>query len=123
MQINDVTGEIIRGALRVHTALGPGLLESAYRTFLCHELIHRKLHVQSEVAIPVAYNGAVVDVGYRIDLLVEDVVLVELKSVSKLEPVHHAQLLSYLRLSRRRVGLLINFNVARLRDGIKRIIN
>jgi len=121
--LNEITGEIIHGALRVHSGLGPGLLESAYRTFLCHELIQKGLRVQSEVPIPVTYNGVVVDVGYRIDLLVEDVVLVELKSVSKLQPVHHAQLLSYLRLSERRVGILINFNVARLRDGIKRIAN
>lgn len=123
MQRNEVTGEIIRAALRIHSALGPGLLESAYRICLAQDLGRRGLQVRTEVALPITYEGVLVETGYRLDLLVEDTVVVELKSVVKLLPVHHAQLLSYLRLSHRPVGLLINFNVARLRDGIKRIAN
>ena len=107
----------------MHSALGPGLLESAYRTCLCHDLVQRGLLVKTELPLPVTYDGARIDVGYRIDLLVAETVIVELKTVNKLMPVHHAQLLSYLRLSQCPVGLLINFHVARLRDGIKRIVN
>ena len=123
MRLNDITGEIIRAAMRVHSALGPGLLESAYRTCLCHDLVQRGLQVRTELPLPVVYDGTRIDAGYRIDLLVAETVIVELKTVSKLMPVHHAQLLSYLRLSRLPVGLLINFHVSRLRDGIKRIVN
>ena len=123
MRASHVSGEIVRAALRVHSALGPGLLESAYRTCLCHDLVQRGLQVKTELPLPVVYDGAKIDVGYRIDLLVEETVIVELKTVSKLMTVHHAQLLSYLRLSQRPVGLLINFHVSRLRDGIKRIVN
>ena len=118
-----LTGQIIKASLRVHTILGPGLLESAYRLCLAHELTQRGVQVQSEIPVPIAYDGLVIDVGYRIDLLVEKCVVVELKTVRKLMPVHHAQLLSYLRLSQMQTGLLINFHVARLRDGIKRIAN
>ena len=117
------TGQIISASLRVHSILGPGLLESAYRLCLAHELTQRGVQVQSEIPVPIAYNGLVIDVGYRIDLLVEKCVVVELKTVRKLMPVHHAQLLSYLRLSQMPTGLLINFHVSRLRDGIKRIAN
>ena len=123
MRLNDITGEIIRAAMRVHSALGPGLLESAYRTCLCHDLVQRGLQVRTELPLPVVYDGTRIDAGYRIDLLVAETVIVELKTVSKLMPVHHAQLLSYLRLSRLPVGLLINFHVSPLRDGIKRIVN
>jgi GxxExxY protein len=118
-----VTGEIISASLRVHSLLGPGLLESAYRLCLAYELKQRGLQVQSEIPVSVNYDGLVIDVGYRIDLLVEAYVIVELKTVRKLMPVHHAQLLSYLRMSKLPTGLLINFHVARLRDGIKRIAN
>jgi GxxExxY protein len=118
-----VTGEIISASLRVHSLLGPGLLESAYRLCLAHELKQRGVQVQSEIPVSVNYDGLVIDVGYRIDLLVEACVIVELKTVRKLMPVHHAQLLSYLRMSKLPTGLLINFHVARLRDGIKRIAN
>ena len=90
---------------------------------LCHDLVQRGRQVKTELPLPVVYDGAKIDVGYRIDLLVDETVIVELKTVSKLMPVHHAQLLSYLRLSQRPVGLLINFHVSRLRDGIKRIVN
>ena len=123
MELNKVTGEIVSSAIKVHAALGPGLLESAYRTCLGHELLHRQLRVQTEVVQPISYDGLILDAGYRLDLLVNDAVIVELKVVEKLLPVHHSQLLSYLRLSRRPVGLLINFNTWRLTDGIKRVVN
>ncbi len=118
-----ITREIIRASLKVHSALGPGLLESAYRACLSDDLAVRELQVQAEVPLPVRYNGIQLDIGYRIDLVVEDIVVVELKTVNRLLPVHEAQLLSYLRLSNRPVGLLINFHAARLRDGIKRMVN
>ena len=107
----------------MHSILGPGLLESAYRLCLAHELTHRGVQVQSEIPVSVNYDGLVIDVGYRIDLLVDACVIVELKTVRKLMPVHHAQLPSYLRMSKLPTGLLINFHVARLRDGIKRVAN
>jgi GxxExxY protein len=123
MDINEITGTVIDAAMKVHSALGPGLLESAYEACLVHELSKRGLKVQSQVGLPVSYDGVEIDVGYRIDVLVEDVVIVELKAVSVVAPIHEAQLLSYLRLSGKRVGLLINFNVLRLKDGIKRMVN
>ena len=123
MKLQVVTRRIIGAAMQVHSDLGPGLLESAYRTFLRHELTRRGLAVETEVPLPVVHNGVTVQVGYRLDLLVERVVAVELKVVAALLPVHHAQLLTYLRLSRLPVGLLINFKVPRLREGIKRIVN
>jgi GxxExxY protein len=119
----QVTGQIIKASLRLHSIFGPGLLESAYRICLAHDLTQRGVQVQSGVPVPIVYDGLVIDVGYRIDLLVEQCVVVELKTVQKLMPVHHAQLLSHLRLSKLPTGLLINFHVARLRDGIKRIAN
>jgi GxxExxY protein len=109
--------------MRVHTALGPGLLESAYEACLLHELGKRGLKVLSQVALPVVYDGVKIDVGYRIDLLIEDVVVVELKAVEKLLPIHEAQLLSYLKLGGNKLGLLINFNVLHMKDGIKRMVN
>ena len=119
----DLTSAILSAAYRVHSKLGPGLLERTYRVCLCHELKQRGVRFESEKALPVEYDGLVVDLGYRVDLLVEDAVIVEIKAVEALLPVHEAQLLSYLRLSRKRVGLLINFNVAHLRDGIRRKVN
>ncbi len=109
--------------MKVHSALGPGLLESAYEACLIHELTKRGLRVSSQVALPVAYDGVRLDVGYRIDLLVEDEVVVELKAVDLLLTIHQAQLLSYLRLSGKKVGLLINFNTGRMKDGIRRLVN
>ncbi len=123
MDIDKITGTVIDAAMKVHTALGPGLLESAYEACLTHELSKRGLKAQSQVGLPVIYDGVKIDVGYRIDVLVEDRVIVELKAVSAVAAIHEAQLLSYLRLSGKRVGLLINFNVLRLKDGIKRIVN
>lgn len=123
METNEVTREIIGAAMRIHSALGPGLLESAYRVCLCRELELSGLTYQAEVALPITYKGVVVDAGYRIDLIVEDAVIVELKASTRTTPVQESQLLSYLRLGEKPVGLLINFHVAHLRDGIKRMVN
>ena len=123
MEINDITGEIVRAAMKVHTVLGAGLFETTYRLCLRHELQDRGLRVQQEVSIPVVYGDFRIENGYRVDLLVEDLVLVEIKSVAKLLPLHQAQLLAYLKLSNRPAGLLINFNVPHLRDGITRMVN
>jgi GxxExxY protein len=120
---DDITHEIIGSAIRVHATLGPGLLESAYRVCLHEELVLKGLRVEVERPIPLIYRGRQIDVGYRIDLLVEDRVLVELKALTKMLPVHEAQLLSYLRLGGYPVGLLINFHVLLLRDGIRRMVN
>ena len=117
-----LTGVIVDAAMKVHTALGPGLLEGAYQVCLAHELRRRGIQVETQVALPVIYETTRIDVGYRLDLLVDGCVVVELKSVSKLQPVHEAQLLSYLKLGHYPVGLLINFNVARLKDGIRRFV-
>jgi len=121
--INDVTGAVLDAALKVHSALGPGLLESAYAACLAYELKKGGLEVTTQFELPVVYNEIRIELGYRVDLLVERAVVVELKTVSKLLPVHEAQLLSYLRLGNFRAGLLINFHAARLKDGIKRMVN
>ena len=120
MNINDISGAVVDAAMKVHTAFGPGLLESAYEACLKHELSKRGFKVLSQVILPVIYDGVEVDADYRLDLLVEDAVIVELKAVERLLPIHEAQLLSYLKLSGRKVGLLINFNVEHLKNGIKR---
>lgn len=122
MLINEITREIVKSAIRVHTALGPGLLESAYQGCLAWELQQLNLKVETQVTLPLVYQGIKIDAGYRIDLLVEDLVIVEVKAVEALLPVHKAQLLSYLRLSGIRLGLLINFNVKYVVDGITRLI-
>jgi GxxExxY protein len=122
-RINHITRQIIAAAMKVHTVLGPGLLESAYHACLLHELRKQGLSVASQVGLPVVYDGERIDLGYRIDLIVGDVVIVEVKCVEAINPVHQAQLLSYMRLSGRQVGLLINFHVAHLRDGIKRMVD
>ncbi len=109
--------------MEVHSALGPGLLESAYEACLIFELRRLGLKAEAQVELPVLYRGVKLNLGYRIDLLVEDAVIVELKSVDTIAPIHQAQLLSYLRLSGKNVGLLINFNVPHLKDGIKRLVN
>ena len=110
-------------AMHVHAVLGPGLLESAYQGCLAHELRKRGLEVVSQVALPVVYDGEKIELGYRMDLVVENLVIVEVKCVEAIHPVYHAQLLSYMRLSGIGVGLLINFYVAHLRDGIKRLVD
>jgi GxxExxY protein len=109
--------------MEVHSALGPGLLESAYEACLIYELRCRGCEVSAQHPLPLVYKGIRIDVSYRIDLLVENAVVVELKAVDKMLPLHEAQLLSYLKLSNRKLGLLINFQVAHLRDGIKRMVN
>ncbi|MBT3203543.1 MAG: GxxExxY protein [Gammaproteobacteria bacterium] len=123
MDKNKITGVIIDAAMDVHTILGPGLLESAYEACLKFELVSRGINVISQVELPVMYKSNKVDAGYRIDLLVEDQVIIELKAVDRINSIHEAQLLSYLKLSHKKVGLLINFNVMRLKHGIKRIAN
>ncbi|MCC7473770.1 MAG: GxxExxY protein [Pirellulales bacterium] len=123
MELNEITGQIIDSAIRVHRVLGPGLLESAYEACLLFELKNRGMEVRNQVPLPIRYQEVVVEVGYRIDLLVEGTVIVELKSVDTIAPIHKAQLLSYLKLSRKKVGLLINFNVELLKNGITRIAN
>ncbi len=123
MDLNQITEKIIGAAMKVHSALGPGLLESAYQACLFRELEKQGLSVLSEVVLPVVYDGETIDVGYRMDLLVEDQVVVELKAVDKVLPIHEAQLITYLKLSNKKVGLLINFNVLHLKDGITRRAN
>jgi len=123
VNINDVSGQIVDSAIRVHSVLGPGLLEAAYQICLTHELRKRGLEVRREVITPIRYDGVTLKVGYRIDLLVEGAVVVETKAVAKFAPIHEAQLLSHLRLGDYRLGLLINFNVVLLKDGIVRIAN
>jgi GxxExxY protein len=122
MEINQLTGQIIGAAIEVHKALGPGLLESVYEECLCHELGLRQMRYSQQQDLPVEYKGVKLDCGYRIDLLVEDLVILELKAVDSLEPVHDAQLLTYLKLTGLKIGLLINFNVPILKQGIKRLI-
>jgi GxxExxY protein len=121
--LNVTTHEIIAAAIEVHRHLGPGLLESAYQECVCYELSRRGLSFAREVPLPLNYKGLHLDCSYRIDLLVADTIVVELKSVEQILPVHLAQLLTYLKGSHRQVGLLINFNVPVLKDGIKRMVN
>jgi GxxExxY protein len=123
MHVNEVSGQIVDAAIKVHSVLGPGLLERAYQVCLAHELGKRGVRVRAEVPMPVRYDGVELDLAYRIDLLVEECVVVEIKAAAKILPVYQAQLLSHLKLSDHRVGLLINFNVARLKDGIVRMVN
>lgn len=118
----SLTSEIIAAAIRVHSELGPGLLESAYEACLAYELATEGIPFRRQAELPVRYRGTRVDAGYRIDFVVDDAVVVELKAIDSLAPIHEAQLLTYLRLSGYPVGLLMNFNVARLRDGIVRRI-
>ena len=118
-----LTEQVIGAAIDVHRALGPGLLESTYRDCFCQELFLRGIPFQREVPVPLEYKGIAVPCGFRLDVLVADFVLLELKSVSKLLPIHEAQLLTYLRLRRLHVGLLINFNVTVLKNGIRRLVN
>ena len=120
---NQISGVAIQAACKVHTALGPGLLETVYQACLKHELLRSGLKVLSEVGIPIVYDGVNIDGGYRIDILVEEIVVVELKAVERVAPIHRVQLLTYLKLSKLPLGLLLNFNVKSLRDGIVRVIN
>lgn len=120
---NRISGVILDAAIAVHTAIGPGLLESAYEACLAYELVSRGLKIQTQVPLPITYRRVRIDAAYRLDLLVENLVIVEIKAVERLSPIHDAQILSYLKLSNKRLGLLINFHVLRLKDGYKRIVN
>jgi GxxExxY protein len=123
-ELDALSKHALDAAFRVHTVLGAGLLESAYTACLVHELRTAGLKVQTEVPVPVVYGGVKLsDVGYRIDILVENELAIEVKSLETIASVHHAQLISYLKLSKRRLGLLLNFNVEHLRDGISRKVN
>lgn len=120
--VNELTGLILKKAYEVHSVLGPGLLESAYEECLCFELTECGLKVERQKALPVVYKTIRMDAGYRLDILVNDTVIIELKAVEALSPIHTAQILTYMKLSHKRYGLLINFNVKSLKEGIKRYI-
>jgi len=122
-RLDSITDSIIGGAIEVHRAMGPGLLESAYEACLAFELVERGLKIERQKPLPVVYRDVKLDCGYRLDILVEDAVVVEIKAVDQIVPIHKAQLLSYLRLSKCLVGLLINFNVKVLKSGIVRMVN
>jgi len=115
--------KILAAAMKVHSAIGSGLLESAYEACLAHELRKEGLPLERQIALPIVYDGEQLDAGYRLDLWIERKVIVEVKSVEKLMPIHASQLLSYLRLSESKLGYLLNFNVVHMKDGIKRIVN
>ena len=121
MDINKLTGEVIGAAIEVHKTLGPGLLESTYEECLCHELLLRKLPFNRQVALPIKYKGVDLDCGYRLDVVVAKDLIIELKACEDFLPIHEAQLLTYLKLTGIKYGLLINFNVPMLKDGIKRL--
>lgn len=123
MELNAISGQIVDAAMKVHSALGPGLLESAYEACLLFELHKRGLKANGQVEFPVVYESVKIDIGYRIDILVEDEVIVELKSVTEISNLHKAQLISYLKLNGKKLGLLINFNTVHLKDGIVRMVN
>ena len=120
MQVNRMTEQIIGAAIEVHRTLGPGLLESAYETCLCRELQLQQLPFERQKPLPLSYKGVTLSIGYRMDLLVANQVVVEIKAIADLQPIHEAQLLTYLKLGGYQVGLLLNFNVPVLREGIRR---
>lgn len=123
MEIEDIASTIVAAALKVHTALGPGLLESAYQKCIDYELQNCGLSVECEVALPVIYESVRIDVGYRIDMIVDGSVIIENKTVDKLLPIHEAQLLTYLKMRSCKIGFLLNWNVPRMKYGIKRMVN
>lgn len=118
-----ISEKIIGSSMVVHTAIGPGLLESAYEACLAFELTEKGLKVERQKELPLVYKGVKLDCGYRLDLLIDDLVIVEIKSVDRLLPIHQAQMISYLKLADKKLGLLINFNVKYLHDGIQRVVN
>lgn len=122
MEINKITEKIIGCAIEVHKVLGPGLLESAYEECLSYELLQNGLKIERQKPVPVIYKYVKLECGYRIDILVEDSVIIELKSIEGITPVHEAQVLTYLKFTEKKIGLLINFNVLRLKDGLRRFI-
>ncbi len=121
-EFNELTQKIIGCAIEVHKSLGPGLLESAYEECLCYELDKSKLFYERQKAVPVVYKEIKLECGYRLDLLIENKVVVELKSIDLIAPVHTAQILTYMRFAEKKIGLLINFNVTKLKDGLKRYV-
>jgi GxxExxY protein len=123
MNINQLSSKIIGAAIEVHKILGPGLLESAYEECLCHELSIQGVSFERQKPLSIDYKGKRLDCGYRLDMVVENAVVVELKSCEKIEPIHKAQLLTYLKLLELKLGLILNFNVPLMRDGIVRIVN
>jgi GxxExxY protein len=122
MHFNEISGAVVDSAMQVHTALGPGLLESVYQACLVHELRKRGFRAATQLPLPVNYDGERIDLGFRIDILVQNTVIVEIKAVDAIHPVHLAQVITYLKLSGKYAGLLINFNVVHLRDGIRRMV-
>lgn len=123
MELNELTEKIIGCAIKVHRELGPGLLESAYEVCLVHELRKAGLSVEKQVPVPIIYDGIALDACYQLDVVVEDAVSLELESVERIMPIHEAQLLTYLKLTNRKLGLIINFNTQLLKNGIKRMAN
>ena len=123
MDINKLSSKIISAAIEVHKTLGPGLLESAYEEFMCYEFRLRYFGFERQKPLPIIYKGNNLDCGYRLDIIVENVIILELKSCEKIEPIHKAQLLTYLKLSGLKLGLLLNFNVPLMREGVTRIVN
>jgi GxxExxY protein len=123
MDINFISGQIVDAAMAVHSELGPGLLEHTYKICLKLELLSRAIQVESEVGLPVKYKNNSIDLGYRLDLLVENRVVVELKAVQQINPIHKAQLLTYLRLANKPLGLILNFHTLHMRDGITRMVH
>ncbi|NJK49770.1 GxxExxY protein [Candidatus Gracilibacteria bacterium] len=123
MKENEITGEIVDAAYKIHTRLGPGLLESVYESVMAYELKKRELRFERQKPIPIVYEGIHLEEGFRADFIVENTVIVELKSVEAIAPVHKKQLLTYLRLAKKRLGLLINFNTDLIKNGITRLIN
>jgi len=122
-RVNALSRNVLDAAMIVHSALGPGLLESAYEHCLLYELRKHGIHAMAQVQLPIIYDQQEIEAGYRIDMLIENSIIVELKTVERLLPIHEAQLLSYLKLADKRLGLLINFNVSQLQHGIKRMVN
>jgi len=120
---NEISNEVIGAAIEVHRNLGPGLLESAYEECLCYEFDRRGIKYERQKPLPIAYKETKLDCGYRLDLVVNDLVILELKAVDQIQPIHSAQVLTYLKLSKMKLGILINFNVTVLKSGIKRIVN
>ena len=123
MELNDISGAIVNSAMLVHSELGPGLLEEPYKQCLAYELRNRGFKVVVEPELPVIYKGIKVNIGYRLDLLVDDAVIIELKAVREIAAIHRAQLLTYLKLSKKYIGLILNFNTPHLKDGIVRMVS
>jgi GxxExxY protein len=120
---NEIAKHIVDAAFRIHTTLGPGLLESVYQAVMAQELTRRGLHAERQLALPVVWENVHLEAGFRVDLIVENKVIVEIKSVEAIAPVHRKQLLTYLRLANKRLGILINFDVDLIKDGIARVVN